>query len=135
MNRESGTLLSLGVSMALIAAAIWFLYSHLGSFGYGEGRWRHMPHHIMFGGTTMGFITNLFWAVAIAAVVFVVSGVVSEKRSATAEEDPPSFDALEILTNGEEDPPSIDAVEILNRRYANGNIDKSQYETIKKDIT
>jgi len=39
MNRKTSTLLSLGVSAVLIAAAIWFLYEHNAGMWTGNGDW------------------------------------------------------------------------------------------------
>ena len=73
MNRKASTLLSLGISIALIAGTIWFLFNHQNSFGYGNSTWI-MPHHMTIGGGGMGIIMILFWVAVIAAIVMVVSG-------------------------------------------------------------
>lgn len=46
MSRKTSTLLSLGISMALIAGTLWFLFNHQYSFGYVSGRWI-IPHHML----------------------------------------------------------------------------------------
>lgn len=118
MNRKASTLISLGISAALIAGAIWFLSGQHYQFGYGGGRWS-MPYPAMMGGGYMGISMILFWVVIIAAIVLVVAGALSGGASSTRDEAPPA-------------PPS--AMDILKRRYASGEIDKTQYETMKKDI-
>ena len=117
MNRKVSTLLSLGISIALIAGAIWFLFNHQNSFGYGYGRWM-MPHHMALGGGGMGMIMILFWVAVIAAIVLVISGVATGRRS------------MDSRDNGK---PS-DALTILNNRYARGEIDRAQYQAMKREL-
>lgn len=118
MNRKNSTLLSLGISMALIAGAIWFLFDHHSGFGYGGyGRWS-MPHQAIMGGGGFGIFMILFWVVVIGAIVMVVSGIAGGGR--VADRDDPQR------------PP--DAMEILDRRYASGEIDKTQYQAMKKEL-
>ena len=117
MSRKTSTLLSLGISIALIAGTIWFLFDHQNSFGYGNGRWI-MPYHMTIGGTGMGIIMILFWLAVIAAIAMAVSGAVSGRQSS----DSPRNQRLP------------DAMEILKRRYANGEIDKLQYQAMKKEL-
>lgn len=117
MNRKASTLLSLGISIALIAGTIWFLFNHQNSFGYGNGRWI-MPHHMTIGGGGMGIIMILFWVAVIAAIAMVVSGILSGR---------PSTDS----PNNRKAP---DALEILKTRYARGEIDKTQYQSMKREL-
>ena len=119
MNRKTSTLMSLGISAALIVGAIWFLYDQHRWFGGGRG-W-YMPHQSMmfgYGGGYMGIVMILFWVVILAAVVLVISGVFSGRSSSSRGQIPP--------------PP--DAMDVLKRRYASGEIDRDQYETMKRDI-
>ena len=117
MNRKTSTLISLGISVALIAATIWFLYNHHNSFGYGNGRWV-MPHHMMTGGGGMGIIMVLFWVALIAAIVLVVSGVLSGRHSSDSPDNRRHPDPMEILKH----------------RYAKGEIDKAQYQSMKREL-
>lgn len=114
MSRKASMLLSIGISIALIAGAIWFLNSRL---GYGMGYWG-MPHHRMMGGGYMGIFMILFWVVVMAAIALVISGALSEK-STSRRQEPPA-------------PPN--ALDVLKRRYAAGEIDKARYEAMKKEI-
>lgn len=118
MNRKGSTLLSLGISIALIAGAIWFLFNHQNSFGYGNGRWI-MPHHMIIGGGGMGIVMILFWVAVITAIAMVVSGAISFGRRTTGDPDIGK---------------SSDALEILKGRYARGEIDKEQYRTMKHEL-
>jgi putative membrane protein len=117
MKTNKNTLMSLGISLALIAAGIWFLYYHMNFFGYGGGGW-YMPDHMMFGGGGMGIVMILFWLAVIAAVALVVSGILSGTHA-----------------SGHPARPAVpDALDILKRRYANGEIDKTQYEIMKQNL-
>ncbi|GAB6904585.1 conserved hypothetical protein [Desulfosarcina cetonica] len=119
MNRKTSTLMSLGISVALIVGAIWFLYDQHRWFGYGGGGW-YMPYQSMmggYGGGYMGIFMLLFWVVIIAAIVLAVSGVFSGQSSSRGQLPPPP-----------------NAMDVLKRRYASGELDRDQYEAMKKDI-
>ncbi len=118
MNRKASTLLSLGISIALIAGTIWFLFNYHNSFGYGNGRWV-MPHHMTIGGGGMGIVMILFWVAVIAAIAMVVSGIASSGRR---------------TTGGPDRGKPSDALEILKGRYARGEIDKTQYQSMKREL-
>lgn len=107
MSRKSGTLTSLGISAAVVAGTFWFIYHN--SIGYGFSQWNR-PYHMMMGGGGMGIFMILFWVVAIAGIVLALSGITPGKRSLP------------------------DALETLKHRYANGEIDKAQYEAMKRDL-
>lgn len=119
MNRKTSILISLGISVALIAAGIWFLYNHYYYFGYGASGW-NMPHHRMMGGGGMGIIMILFWGGLVSAIVLLVSGLIMRRPFSDQNGGKPSADS--------------DAVEILKRRYASGEISKIEYNNIKHDL-
>lgn len=119
MNRKTSTLISLGISVALIAVGIWFLYNHYYDFGYGDSGW-NMPHHMMMGGGGMGIIMILFWVVVLTAIVLLVSGLMPRRRFSDQ--------------NGDKPMAASDALTILKRRYAGGEISKIEYENIKQDL-
>lgn len=119
MNRKTSTTISLGISVALIAAGIWFLYNHYYYFGYGDSGW-NMPRHMMMGDGGMGIIMILFWVVLLTAVVLLASGLIPRRRF---------WDQ-----NGGKPMAGSDALEILKRRYASGEISKIEYENIKQDL-
>ena len=75
MNRKTSTLISLGISVVLIAVGIWFLYNYHNNFGYGTRHWV-MPHHMMRGGG-MGMIMLLFWMVVLSAAALLISGLIT----------------------------------------------------------
>jgi putative membrane protein len=120
MNRKISTLLSVGISIALIAGAIWFLFYHQNSFGYGNGQWI-MPHHMTIGGGGMGIIMILFWVAVIAVTAIVISGILSGRS------DRPSWVRPSNRNQS-------DALEILKARYAKGEIDKAQYQSMKQEL-
>ena len=115
MNRTTSTLLSIGVSAALITVGVWFLYNH--SFGVwpGNSRWA-MGHHGMMGGG-MGIVTIIFWIILIVAVVLLFSVAVNGVRGAKQNREDAS-----------------NPLEILNQRYARGEIDKVEYEEKRRDL-
>jgi putative membrane protein len=115
MNRKTSILLSLGVSAALIAAAIWSLYRHHIGMWIGNGRW-DMGYHMMGGG--MGIIMIIFWIVLIGALILLVSGVINSIRGTQQNEDD--------LRN---------PLEILKQRYARGEIDKAEYEDKRRSLS
>ena len=114
MKRISAFLFSIGLSAGLIALGIWFLASRHGLYRFSRGDW--MPHDMMTGGP-MGFVMILFWIVVIAALVLLISGVLTVRRT--------TADTLS-------DAP--DALEILKRRYAKGEIDRAEYEAMRLDL-
>jgi len=121
MKRFSATLLSIGLSAALVAVGIWFLSSPHGLYRWGSGRWS-MPYGgggMMaggFGGGT-GVVMILFWVIVMIALVLLISGVIARHGSGSTDD---SFRS------------EPDALEILKRRYANGEIDRSEFETKRK---
>lgn len=120
MNRKVSTLLSVGISIALIAGAIWFLFYHQNSFGYGNGQWI-MPHHMTIGGAGMGIIMILFWVAVIAAIAIIISGISSGR----------SDRSFSVRPSNRNQP---DALEKLKARYAKGEIDKAQYRSMKLEL-
>ena len=67
MKRNSATLFSIGLSVALIALGIWFLSSQYGLYRFGSGRW-FMPHGMMTGGP-VGLVMILFWVIVIVTLI------------------------------------------------------------------
>ena len=119
MNTKTSTLISLGISVALIAAGIWFLYNHHNYFGYGDGDWI-MPHHMMMGGGGMGIIMILFWVVLLTAAILLASGLMTRHSFSDQNGGQPLADS--------------DALKILKQRYASGEISKIEYENMRQDL-
>jgi putative membrane protein len=115
MNRNSSWLITIGISAAMIAAGIWFLYDHRSGMLYGAGRGLFGPG--MMAGNGMGIVMILFWIVLLAALVLVASGA-----------------AKGIRSRRDEPGEAADALEILKRRYARGEIEKAEYETKRRDL-
>ena len=116
MNRNTSTLLSLGVSAVLIAVGVWFLYNHSIGIWAGHGRWA-MGRSGMMGGVGMGIVMIIFWVVLIAAFALLLSGAVNGIRGTK----PSQGDGSRPL-------------EILKQRYARGEIDKVEYEETRQDL-
>ena len=116
MNNRSNILLSIGISIALIAMAILFL-GHWGFGRWAGGGWWPMHHGYYGPGAMMGYggggiVSFLFWGIVIlAAVLLVAGGISTGKFSRSAMSHP------------------MDALEILKQRYARGDIDKEQFIT------
>lgn len=109
MNRKTSTLLSIGISAALVAAAIWFLFNHHNDM-WSAGPWP-MPHG-MIGGGAMGLVMVLFWGVVVTALILLVSAALSGRNP----REP------------------VNALEILKRRYARGEIDKGRFKAMRRDL-
>jgi len=107
----------MGISIALIAAGIWFLCNHQSTFGYGDVGWP-MPNYMMMTGDGLGVIKIMFWAIVLLSIGLVTSGVISIRRS----------------SGNCEGQAFTDAVNMLKRRYARGEIDKSQFEAMRHDL-
>ena len=113
MDRKTSTFLSIGLSAALVAAAIWVLFNHhrnMWAAGYGQ-----MPHAqgMMIGSTGLGFLMIFFWVVVIVALVMLVSVLISGRRPAAGNDN---------------------ALEILEKRYARGEIDKARYDAMRRNL-
>jgi putative membrane protein len=116
MSRKTSTLLSMAISIVLIALGVWFLYNHNMNFWSTGGRW-FMGHHGMMGGG-MGIIMFLFWILIIGALVLFISAMVngvSESRQNRNEANEP--------------------LNILKQRYARGEIDKADYEKMRRELS
>ena len=80
MNRKASALTSIGISMALIAAVIYFLMSlYNSSWEPRDGRmfWHH-GWMMVFGGNGIGIIMLIFWVTLIGAVTLLILGAVSQ---------------------------------------------------------
>jgi putative membrane protein len=116
MDRKTSTLISLGVSAVLIAAAIWFIYRHSAGMWISNGRWGMGYHHMIGGG--MGIVMIIFWIFVIGAFILLISGAINGIRASQK-------------NNDEMQKP----LEILKQRYARGEIDKAEYEDKRKNLT
>ena len=116
MSRKTSTLLSMAISIVLIALGVWFLYNHNMNFWPAGGRW-FMGHHGMMGGG-MGIIMFLFWILIIGALSLLISALVN--GVSRARQDPK--EASEPLN-------------ILKQRYARGEIDKAEYEDKRRNLS
>ena len=73
------------------------------------------PHMMEWGGGWgMGVFMLIFWVVVIVGIAFLVKWVVAQSSGGSPGNDSP--------------------LEILKRRYARGEIDKTEFEEKKKDL-
>jgi len=117
MNRRGSTPLSLGISVALIAAGIWFLYNHHANLGFGNTHWM-MPHHMLAGGYGMGIVMILFWVAVVSAIILMVSGALSSRHAYHPSHHEPQDTPLDIL----------------KQRYARGEINRDQFESMRQEL-
>jgi len=79
--------------------------------------WHWSTHPMMFmwgaGGVLMMLMMLLFWGVVIAGLVLGLRWLVTQGRSTA---------------------PRDEALEILRQRYARGDIDKQEFEALKRDL-
>lgn len=116
----TGVWISLGLSLALIAAGIGFIYArHAEIFSGGQGWSGHGSHGAGMGfmgmgaAGGMGIVLALFWVLLILAALAVISGLFGSQRTACQRPD---------------------ALEILKQRYARGEIDQDEYEDRRKRL-
>jgi hypothetical protein len=79
MNRKASALTSIGISMALIAAVIYFLMClYASSWKPRDGRmiW-HPGWTMVFSGNGIGIIMLIFWVILIGAVILLILAAVS----------------------------------------------------------
>ncbi|MGD2270671.1 MAG: SHOCT domain-containing protein [Desulfobacterales bacterium] len=83
--------------------------------GWGNyGSWHMGPG--MTGGWGMGWIMLIFWILVLVGLILIIRWLVQ-------------------MTGGEKRPTrSSRAIDILKERYARGEINKAEYETMKKDL-
>lgn len=100
------------------------LYPAAGVFAAEPGRsegWHMGLGSGMMGGWGMGgfggFFMMVFWILIIIGLIFMVKWLVQTKEN-----------GREGVKAGSR------AIEILKKRYASGEIDKSQFETMKRDL-
>jgi putative membrane protein len=117
MNRTTSTLLSVGVSAALLALGVRFIYNHNIGFRPGHDQWLGWHHYGMMGGGT-GIIMIIFWVLIIGAIVLLFSGAASKIHDSKQVQDA-----------------SLKPLDILKQRYARGEMDKTEFEEKRRDLS
>jgi len=79
MNSKKSTLISLGISLGLLAAGIWFLLNHFRFLPHSEYA-RFAIHHMYMHGGLAGF-TIIFWLLTVCAVVLLISGALTKDNA------------------------------------------------------
>jgi putative membrane protein len=112
--KNTGTIV-LVVSILFLAGL--FLYREFGPAGgydYGYGGWGgHMMGGMGFG---MGSLMMVFWGLILFGLILIINWLLNVNRSA-------------------KDDSGENALEILKRRYANGEIDRGQYEQMRRELS
>jgi putative membrane protein len=85
-------------------------YRMMDGYGYGHG-----PESIW------GWVMMLLWAVILVAVVMLIVRAMKGQ----------DHHGMHHMHSGH----SVDAIEIVKERYAKGEIDKEQFEQLKKDLS
>ena len=114
----------IGIIVALVVAGFWFFgnwqYGLLNGFRglWTMGRGGYGGHMMGYGsGYGMGIGMLLFWGL----IVFLIVSLVTGSLSRTKQSDAPAGQ-------------SEDALEILKKRYARGEIDKAEFDTLRHDL-
>jgi putative membrane protein len=115
MNRNYSAVVVIGIAAAMIAAGFWYFYSHHIGMFYGPKRSLSGPG--MMPGSGMGIVMILFWITVLAALVLVIFGT-----------------AWGIRNRGDQTTDESDPLEVLKRRYARGEIDKTEYESNHRNL-
>ena len=113
MDQRQKVLLIIASMVVVVLAALLFV----GLFWGGQGICFGMMGRGMMGGSGAMFFMVLFWLVVVGLVIWVVSAVF--RRSSETNHTDYKDDS---------------AMEILKRRYAQGEIDKEEFEAKKKDL-
>jgi putative membrane protein len=83
-----------------------------------------------FGGASF-FLMLLFWVVVIAVAIWLLSSLFPRATGDSSSRAALPFDAARGAPG---DTPSESALEILKHRYARGEISKSEYEEMRRDL-
>jgi putative membrane protein len=121
---RSNPWLKWGIVAAVFAAGFWFFrnwgYGPLNCFRdyWNMGRGGYGGHMMGYGfGYGMGIGMLVFWGLIIFAIVSLISGSFSKSQ------DP-----------GQPSGQTDDALQILKKRYARGEIDKTEFDAMRRDL-
>ena len=93
MHRRSSTWFSVGISLALMALGLWFIYDHHVGLMLNGGGWPQ--GHGSFEDMGMGVVKIIFWVIVLIAVMALVAGVLSEFQARRSRAH--SSEAVKIL--------------------------------------
>ena len=121
MKQQTTNSLLTGILVCLSAVGIWYLFGRFaGAWSGGRGMWAHHPTFLQGHGMGGGVAMIFFWLILIIAVVFLISGIFGSSDN-TGKREPPVK-------------PAPDALEILRRRYAAGEIDRTEFMDKRQDL-
>jgi uncharacterized membrane protein len=103
--KKTNLLITVIVSVALLSGIAYLLHDHLGMSWNGYGGYHMRTGMMGFGG--MGIMMLLFWGLVL---IVMDSGKCYESTN------------------------SLNAIDLLKKRYANGEIDKAEFEIVKRDL-
>ena len=122
MKRFSSMFIYIGASVAFIGVGAWLLFSRYGTYYYGGRHW-FMPYSygmgMMSGAGGMGGVMIFFWVLLFLALALMASSAFSGRNNSCT----PCVH-----------PHEPDALDILKRRYARGEIDKAEFESMRDEL-
>ena len=97
------------------------LYQEFAPAGYDGYGYRYGGHMMggmgAMGGWGMGWLMIVFWGLVLFGLILMIHWL------------------LTAIRNEKSGPADADAQEILKRRYARGEIDRDQYDQMRKELT
>jgi putative membrane protein len=121
MNTRKNVGIIIFVVFVLFLAGV-FLYREFipggGYDGFGYGYGRHMMGGGGFGGFGMGGLMLVFWGLVLLGLILMINWLLTAIRN-----------------EKRDDSPYCDALHILKSRYAKGEIDREQYEQMRREIS
>lgn len=113
--KKTNLLITVIVSVALLSGIAYLLHDHLGMSWNGYGGYQMRTGMMGFGG--MGIMMLLFWGLVLIVMVILINRLLRIDSGKCYES-----------TN------SLNAIDLLKKRYANGEIDKAEFEIVKRDL-
>ncbi len=113
--KKTNLLITTIVTIALLSGLAYLLHNQLGMNWNGYGGYHMRTGMTGFGG--MGIMMLLFWGLVLIVMVILINRLLRIDSGKCHES-----------TN------NLDPISLLKKRYANGEIDKVEFEIVKKDL-